>query len=85
MNELRNENFQELNNYIDGDTWYSYFSHLSPVPDNTQIKSRLTDLQNKLKILENNNFGFSQFDFKISPGELQKSIWPTQIGEKPWT
>jgi hypothetical protein len=36
---------------------------------NTQIKSRLTELQNNLRILENNNFGFSQIDFKISPGE----------------
>jgi hypothetical protein len=56
---------------------------LSPVPDNTQIKSRLTDLQNKLKILENNNFGFSQLDFKISLGELQKAFGQLKSGESP--
>ncbi|CAG2215844.1 unnamed protein product [Mytilus edulis] len=83
VNELRHENNSETKNNIDGDIWYKYFSDLSSIPENEHIKSKIKEIKSKLELLENKNFGFSEIDFKITPGELQKALRQLKSGKSP--
>ena len=59
-------------NGIDGDTWLDYFSNLSTVPVNMQ--NRLRDIENKVKVLENNISRFCHLDFEITMAELSNFL-----------
>ncbi|CAG2249773.1 unnamed protein product [Mytilus edulis] len=83
VNQLRLENNSETKNNIDGDIWYKYFSDLSSIPENEHIKSKIKEIKSKLELLEKKNFGFSEIDFKITPGELQKALRQLKSGKSP--
>ncbi|CAC5424829.1 unnamed protein product [Mytilus coruscus] len=81
VNQLRNEQTDKSVSDIDGDTWYNYFSNLGLVPNN--LKSRLHEIENKLKLLEEGNISFLPLDFKITKAELRKAYSKLNSGKSP--
>ena len=72
-----------MENSIDGNTWFDYFSSLSKIPDN--YRTRINEIENSIKnifqSLESTNF--TSLDFKISQSELQKAIGSLKSGKSP--
>lgn len=68
---------------IDDKTWHEYFSKLSSIPDKYQ--ARIHEISRKISLLESDpcNKTFSNLDFKISEGELNKAFTKLKSGKSP--
>lgn len=81
VNSLRNESRDKPEDSVDGKTWFDYFSKLSSIPCN--LEERIRNIENRVKILENNTSSFCPLDFEISMAELLKAIKKLKQGKSP--